>query len=69
MQSGLFAFPDGLLPEVWVCLLSFRHHCLSLTPFEYLCGEPVGEGERSRLFPLPFLFKSRMNAHASPMNI
>ena len=29
------------------------------------CGEPVGEGERGP-FPLPFLFGSCLNAHASP---
>ena len=25
------------------------------SPFEFRCGEPVGEGERGRPFPLPFL--------------
>ena len=47
--------------------------CLALTssppfpsPFEFRCGELVGEGERGRPFPLPFLLGSCQNAHASP---
>ena len=34
--------------------------------FEIRCDEPVGEGERGRPFPLPFLFGSCLNAHESP---
>ena len=34
--------------------------------FEFRCGEPDGEGERDRPFPLSFLFDSCLNAHASP---
>ena len=36
------------------------------SPFELRCDEPVGEGERGRPFPLPFLLGSRLNAHESP---
>ena len=49
-----------------VLLQRFRHRYLFQPPFEFRCGEPVGEGERSRPFPLPFLFGSCLNAHASP---
>ena len=38
----------------------------SPSPFEFRCGEPIGEGERSRPFPLLFLFGPSLNAHASP---
>ena len=36
------------------------------SPFDFPCGEPVGESERGRPFPLRFLFGSCLNAHASP---
>ena len=34
--------------------------------FEFRCSDPVGEGERGRPFPLPFLFGSCLLAHESP---
>ena len=66
VQGCLFAFPDGLLRiNVGVPLA-----LPSSLPFPSLsglrCGEPVGEGERGRPIPLPFLFGSCFDAHASP---
>ena len=36
------------------------------SPSDFRCGEPVGESERGRPFPVPFLSGSCLNAHASP---
>ena len=52
VQKSLFAFSDGRLPASFCLPLHFRHHS-------------VGESERGRPFPLPFLFGSCLNAHAS----
>ena len=54
------------ITQVLVCfLLHLRQNQLfhDLSNFR---GEPVGEGERGRPFPVPFLLTSCMNAHASP---
>ena len=40
--------------QVLVCFLRLRHHYLFRHLSNFWCGEPVGEGERSR--PLPLLF-------------
>ena len=49
-----------------VCILHLRHHHLFRPPFEFRCGELVGEGERGRPFPLPLLLGSCLNANESP---
>ena len=49
-----------------MCLWHFRHRQLLPSPIEFRCGEPVGERERVRPFPLPLLLGSCLNAPASP---
>ena len=66
VQSSLFAFTDRLLPVNFAVSLAPRSSLPFPSPFECRCGEPVGEGERGRPFPLPFWFGSCLNAHASP---
>ena len=51
-QSSLFAFHDRL--QVLVCLFAFLSSLHFPSPFEFRCGEPVGESERDRPFRLPF---------------
>ena len=63
-QSSLFAFHDRL--QVLVCPFAFLSSLHFPSPFEFRCGEPVGESERDRPFRLPFLLGSCLNAHASP---
>ena len=48
-----------------VCLQDFRHRYLFPSHLEFRCGEPDGEGERSRPSPLPFLFGQRMQSPLS----
>ena len=60
MQSNLFAFPDVGVRVAPPSSLPFP------TPLEFRCAEPVGESERGRFFPLPFLCGSCLNANESP---
>ena len=61
-----FAFLDGLLPLILGLSLALASSLPFPSPFEFRCGERVGEGERGLPFLLPFLFGSCLNAHASP---
>ena len=49
-----------------MCLLHLRHHHLLRHRSNFGASEPVGESERGRPFPLPFLFGSCLNARTSP---
>ena len=65
-QDSLFAFPDGFSPVNVDVPSAFPSSLPFPSPFEFWFGEPVGESEQGRPFPLPFMFGSRLNAHASP---
>ena len=58
------ALPDGLLPVNFGVPFALPSSLLFPPPVGLQCGEPVGEGERGRAFPLPlsFLFGSCLNA-------
>ena len=62
----LFASPDGLLPVCFGVPFALPSSPPCPSPIEFRCGDHVGEFERGRLFPLPFLFASCLNAHESP---
>ena len=49
-----------------MCFLRLRHRYLFRHLSNFGAGEPVGECERGRPSPLPSLFGSCLNAHASP---
>ena len=59
-------FPDGLLPVCFGVPFLLPSSPLFPSRSEFRCGEPVGEGERGRPFPLTFLSGSCLNAHESP---
>ena len=66
IQDGLLAFPNGFLPPYLCVPVAPPSTPPFPSPFEFRCNEPVGEGERGRPFPLPFLFGSCLKAHESP---
>ena len=66
LQGSQFLSPDGLLPVSVGVPAALSSSLPWPSPSEFRCCEPVGEGERGRPFPLPFLFGSCLNAHASP---
>ena len=64
LQSSLFALTDKLFP-LSDCVPFAPPSSLPFpSPFEFRCGEAVGEGERSH--PFAFSCSGHLNAHACP---
>ena len=63
IQGGLFAFPDGLLPVRLDMTFAFASSLPFPSPFEFRCGEHVGERGRHPPFGLSCFVHACMRAH------